>query len=88
MTEFPVCRYDVATVFLTVVGEKRVNFLLAYFSMDPSAVRELNSKTALWLNQSSVLVVNGRNTYHLHTSLQTGYKGLLLIFVLLRASSC
>ena len=38
--------------------------------------------------KSSVLVINGSDTYHLHTSLQTGYKQQLLIFVLLRASSC
>jgi len=89
MTGFPVCWYDVATVFLNVVGERRVNFLLAFISMDPSTVRELNSKTALRLNHhKSFIVINGSNTYHLHTSLQTGYKQLLLIFVVLRASSC
>jgi len=32
--------------------------------------------------------MNGSNTYHLRTSLQTGYKQLLLIFVLLWTSSC
>ena len=89
MTEFPVRWYDEATVFLNVVGEKRVNFLLACMSMYPSTVRELNSKAAFRLiHKSSVLVINGINTYHLHTRLQTGYKQLLLTFVLLRASSC